>query len=147
MNPTAVPSARGEGRDIAAPRLPSITRCGVVLVAIIGALRTLGFARTLRLVRSSTRRVPATADVPFETAELIAHRVATVSAFYPGRARCLEQAMTLYYCLRRLGIPAVLRLGVQPVSFAAHAWIEYQGLPVHEGEVVRTVIPFPEIPA
>lgn len=127
--------------------VPSFARCSVVLIVVIGSLRTLGFARTLRLVRWATRRVALTCDAPFEAAEAIARRVAMVAAFYPGRARCLEQSLALYYALRRTGMESALRLGVQPVSFAAHAWVEYQGEPVHEGEVVRTVVPFPEIPA
>jgi hypothetical protein len=46
-----------------------------------------------------------------------------------------------------MNMDAVLRLGVQPLGFTAHAWIEYGGRPVLEGEIVRTVLPFPELPS
>ena len=126
--------------------MPSMVQCGLALMVLIGALRTIGFARTLRVVRRSTRRVARAGDVPLETAEAVAQRVAMVAGFFPGRARCLEQSLTLYYLLRRLGMEATFRLGVQPVSFAAHAWVEYGGEPVLEGELVHTVVAFPELP-
>jgi hypothetical protein len=85
-------------------------------------------------------------DVPLEVAEVVARRVATAAAFYPGRALCLEQSMALYYCLLRLGIRASFRIGVQPVGFAAHAWVEYRGIPILESEIVHTVHAFPELP-
>jgi hypothetical protein len=44
-----------------------------------------------------------------------------------------------------MGMDAALRIGVQPISFAAHAWVEYQGKPVFEGELVSTVHAFPEL--
>jgi hypothetical protein len=128
-------------------RVPSAARCGLVLVTIIALLRTLGFRRTLRLVRWATQNVRSVEEAPFEAAELVAHRVATAAAFYPGRALCLEQSLTLYYCLHRLGIPAVFRIGVQPIGFVAHAWVEYRGVPILESELVHTVHAFPEIPA
>ena len=58
--------------------------------------------------------------------------VATVAALYPGRARCLEQSMTLYWMFRRRGVGVRLRLGAQPYPFEAHAWIEYRGEPLSE---------------
>ncbi len=126
--------------------VPSFARCSIVLIVVISLLRTLGFARTIQLARWATRRAVLTCDSPFEAAEAIARRVAMVAAFYPGRARCLEQSVALYYLLRYSSMKAVLRLGVQPVSFAAHAWVEYQRKPVHEGEVIHGVIAFPELP-
>jgi hypothetical protein len=97
-------------------------------------------------MRWATRHAPTADDAPFEAVEEIARRIATVAAFYPGRALCLEQALTLYYCLRSSGLRAAFRIGVQPISFAAHAWVEYQGQPVLENEMVHTVVPFPELP-
>jgi hypothetical protein len=45
---------------------------------------------------------------------------------YPGRARCLEQSLVLYYLLRRRGVALHYRQGVMPHPFQAHAWIEYR---------------------
>lgn len=56
-------------------------------------------------------------------------------AFYPGRARCLEQSLALYYLLRRQGVAVKYCHGVQFYPFQAHAWIEY------EGSVINDVAP------
>jgi hypothetical protein len=53
--------------------------------------------------------------------------VALAGALYPGRARCLEQSLVLYYLLRGRGVAARYCQGVQPNPFQAHAWIEYRG--------------------
>lgn len=129
----------------ASHRVPALMRCAVALVFVVAALRVLGFAQAIRLVRWMTRRIELASDAPFEAAETIARRVALTAAFYPGRARCLEQSITLYWLLRWARMDAVLKMGVQPVGFAAHAWVEYRGAPVLESEMVRTVHPFPEL--
>ncbi|MDB4917220.1 MAG: hypothetical protein JWM95_4864 [Gemmatimonadetes bacterium] len=70
------------------------------------------------------------------------HAVASVSAFFPGRALCLEQSLTLYYCLRRRGVDVDIRLGVRHTPFAAHAWVEYQGAPLHEQyDTLHQIVP------
>jgi hypothetical protein len=56
-----------------------------------------------------------------------ARSVAMAAALYPGRARCLEQSLVLYYLLRRRGVAVRYRQGVMPHPFQAHAWIEYDG--------------------
>ena len=53
--------------------------------------------------------------------------MALVSAFYPGRARCLEQALVLWAALRVAGVDAQLQLGVRPSKTLAHAWVEVDG--------------------
>jgi hypothetical protein len=55
-----------------------------------------------------------------------------VSAFYPGRARCLEQALVLWTVLRLERVQADLRLGVKPSKGVAHAWVEMDGEPIGE---------------
>jgi Transglutaminase-like superfamily len=39
---------------------------------------------------------------------------------------CLEESLTLWYLLRKQGIPACLRIGVRKENeqFEAHAWVE-----------------------
>lgn len=109
------------------------------------AVRRVGFARTLRAIRSlsTTRRARR---ITQQEANRVAEEIARAAAFYPGRARCLEQSLVLYFCLRRRGVAAELRIGVQPYGFRAHSWVEYEGVPVNEnGEVVRAVVPFPTL--
>jgi hypothetical protein len=75
-------------------------------------------------------------------AAAIANRVGIAAAFFPGRARCLEQAIAAYLLLRRHGIRSDLFLGVRAHRFQAHAWIEHDGIPLNEHtDMVRKVIP------
>lgn len=126
---------------------PATILCGFHLLVVIGALRACGLVRTHRLLTWLTRGRRPSGVSSLAEAESVARRVALAAALYPGRARCLEQSLTLYWLLRRMNMDAVLRLGVQPLGFTAHAWIEYGGRPVLEGEIVRTVLPFPELPS
>jgi len=76
-----------------------------------------------------------------------AHNIAVAGALFPGHARCLEQSLALFICLKRHGAPVVLRFGVQPYRFRAHAWVECEGVPVNElGETIRGLACLPEIP-
>lgn len=70
---------------------------------------------------------------------------ATTRAVYRAARRlpyatCLPRSLTLWYLLRRQGVPSDLHVGVRRESdtFAAHAWVEYQGRALGEGNAVRT---------
>ena len=70
---------------------------------------------------------------------------------YAGRFRrpsaCLDQAIALQYFLTEQGIAAVLKIGVKRSPFAAHAWIEVDGLPVLEpARIERDFICFEQLP-
>ncbi len=109
------------------PREPSGWSCAITLVAVTFALRVLGLRRSLQLAERAGRRAPRVEDPSATFFENVVHKVDTAAAFFPGRALCLEQSLTLFLCLRRAGIRAELRIGAQPYPFAAHAWIEYRG--------------------
>jgi hypothetical protein len=60
-------------------------------------------------------------------------------------ANCLPRSLVLWWLLRRQGIESDLRIGVsrQDGQFAAHAWVEYQGLPLSdEDNAQRGFTPF-----
>jgi hypothetical protein len=109
---------------------PSALWCGVLIAALKLALRVSGFAPTMRWIRSRTDTRGRDADPA--AIQAIAYQVALAAALYPGRARCLEQSLTLFYLLRRRGIDVQFRLGVQPHPFSAHAWVEHAGVPVND---------------
>jgi hypothetical protein len=74
-----------------------------------------------------------------------AEKVAFAAAFFPGRARCLEQSLALYGLLRRADVAVTFRLGVQAYPFAAHAWVEHCGEPVNEKrELLNSYVPLPD---
>jgi len=56
-----------------------------------------------------------------------------------GRPRCLVQSLTLWWFLRRRQINADLRIGVSPQGdrLEAHAWVEFHGLVLNDGDDVR----------
>lgn len=127
--------------------VPARAVCAATLAAAAIALRVLGLRRTMAVAHRIARPAVLPADaVPIGLIGRTAHRVMRAAAFFPGRAECLEQSLTLYVLLRRRGLPVELRLGVQSFPFSAHAWVEYNGRPVNEREeLVARMAPFPSI--
>jgi hypothetical protein len=128
------------------PRLEAL----VILVLVKIALRTVGFRRSYRAFanaaggRPSVRQLGADGAQHAVQAAQIAHIVSGAAAFLPWRALCLEQSLALCCLLRRHGYPAVVRLGVRPYPFAAHAWVELDGVPLAESpEHLRAFAAFP----
>jgi Transglutaminase-like superfamily len=122
---------------------PSVLRVLGLLAWTRVSLKVLGFRRTIRFARWRGQRAGIRA--PRSTPAAIARAVTVAGAFFPGRAVCLEQSVTLFQVLRRLGHQAELRIGVQPYPFLAHAWVEHDGQPVLESEDnIQRFVPFPE---
>jgi len=126
---------------VAGGHLTTLLYIGFIGIVKIG-LRTLGFAQTMRTIRRLDHH--NTYSVSAAEAEQVALQVARAGSLYPGRARCLEQSMVLYFILRRRGAAVELRIGVRPYGFLAHAWVELDGRPIYEkGEVTDAVVAFP----
>jgi hypothetical protein len=111
-------------------RAPGVAYCMLLLVATDVALRTFGYARTLRLARRLSPR--PTVEPSAQLIDQTLHQILKATAFYPGRSLCLEQSIVGYVLLRRAGLAVDLRLGVQPYPFSAHAWVELNGVPITE---------------
>lgn len=128
-------------------RVPGTIRCIGELLRVKICLRVNGFRDAVRYAVTGAEGVsPLLRDAEAAVA-LTARRVAVAGAFFPGRVRCLEQSLVLCHLLRRMGVPATFRVGVQPYRFRAHAWVEYNGTPIAEpGDGVTGYMPFPEIP-
>ena len=111
-------------------RPAGVLRCLIVLLLCDVALRTAGYARTLRVARrlAGDRTGAAGDDVVRKTL----HNILVATALYPGRSKCLEQAMAGFVLLRRRGAAVQIRLGVQPYPFTAHAWLDLDGMPLTE---------------
>lgn len=136
--------------DLAAPvgaevRVPSVLRCAVAISRIKWLLRTRFFEATIAWIRARVENVPASSVAEVEKVRAVEYAVAMAAALYPGRARCLEQSLTLYYLLRRRGVAVKYCQGAQPYPFQAHAWIEYQGQIINDvPEHVQAFARFPE---
>ena len=123
---------------------PSVFTCLLLLFVVDVGRRRLGLAAVLRVARigGSARSSQAAPEMIATTLR----RVLMATTLYPGRSQCLEQSVTSFILLRRRGIDVQLRLGVQPYPFAAHAWLDYRGVPVTESaEVVSRFAVLPEI--
>jgi hypothetical protein len=108
-------------------RIPSVLRCALMIFAMRMSLKIRAFGPTIAWIRRRVETVRPAAPIRADLVTATEHAVAMAGAFYPGRAKCLEQSLALYYLLRRQGVPVRYRQGVQFYPFQAHAWVEYQG--------------------
>jgi Transglutaminase-like superfamily len=65
--------------------------------------------------------------------------VKTAAKYYQPWANCLKKSLVLWILLRDRGIMSEIRIGVQRESttFAAHAWVEYQGIVLNDSDDVH----------
>jgi hypothetical protein len=106
----------------------------VLLPAAALGLRILGFRRTRALLLPGSSAPEARRDLPrAQTAARIVHGAAPWS---PLRANCLPRALVLGHLLRRQGLEAELCLGAAKPggAFAAHAWVEHDGVALAEAD-------------
>jgi hypothetical protein len=112
------------------------------------SLRLWGFGPVTKWITRRVQQVPATAPPSPAYVNDAERAVALASALYPGRAKCLEQSLVLYYLLRRGGIAVQYCQGVMAYPFEAHAWVEYAGevlndIPEHAASFARLPAPLP----
>ena len=113
-------------------KAPSV---GVTLVrfAVLKlALALLGFGRTYRWIERSGAAISRSSADDDTFVRRSEYRVALAAALYPGHAACLERSLMLYWYLRRAGVPATYRMGVQMYPFLAHAWVELDGVAIND---------------
>ncbi len=119
-------SSDGSVADQVDVQVPSVLWCGLLITWIKVLLHARGFAGTCNWISRHVECVQPVTAAELEAVREVEYAVAMAAAFYPGRAKCLEQSLTLYYLLRRQGVAAKYCHGVQPYPFQAHAWIEYR---------------------
>jgi Transglutaminase-like superfamily/Coenzyme PQQ synthesis protein D (PqqD) len=126
-------------------RVPSVLWCGATLAWVKWLLRVWGFEATIARVRSAIAPILAAEDAELETVRSFDYAVSLAGAFYPGRARCLEQSLALYCLCRRRAIAVRYCQGVRLFPFEAHAWVEYRGEIVNGlAEHVKLFARFPD---
>lgn len=102
---------------------------GGLLLARAG-LRLFGFRRWEAAIERLTRRAVIAngpdAQAQLELARAIERSIAAAARHLPLQSNCLDQALTLWWYLRRRGIGAKLCLGGRKAAgnFEAHAWVE-----------------------
>ena len=124
---------------------PRASACLLLLTLMSLALRMLGLRRTIALAyRLGGRIGEQRRDDPLARESALS--VVRAAAFFPARAECLEQSLVLLIVLRRRGMAAELRVGMQPMPFTAHAWVELHDWPINEQpDFVARLAPFPSI--
>ena len=121
----------------AAGRLPLATKLWLAaeIVAAYVQVRWSLRRRTLvATVERARRSAPDAAGSPsstLPTAYRLARAVGRTLEPLPADSRCLMRSLVLTRILSRRGITSTLVIGTTPgPEFAAHAWIEVDGLPV-----------------
>jgi hypothetical protein len=72
-----------------------------------------------------------------ESIQQLCVAVTRACIWYPKRAVCLQRSAVTTCLLRNYGIPAKLVIGVRPVPFVAHAWVEVHGAVVNDSPKIR----------
>ena len=120
-------------------------RCAATLLRVYIALRVRGLHRVLVATNATPLGAPSPDDDRIEAARRIARAVERTAALLPLRARCIEQSIAMLVLCRRRGIPCRLQIGARPLPFAAHAWVEVDGVAVNgDTELLTGFAPFPE---
>ena len=133
-------------RDLAPWERRMLARLVFLLPAVGASLWLLGFKRTRGMLERLVPPVdPNGPDetLPSESANRIARLVAIAAYHGPYRATCLRQSFTLWWLLRRRGIPAELRIGVRKETdnVDAHAWVDHEGVVLNDSPDVSSRFP------
>jgi hypothetical protein len=74
---------------------------------------------------------------PYTLIGQICTAVEKACVWYPKKALCLQRSAVTTCILRSYGVPAHLVVGVRPMPFLAHAWVEAEGSVVNDFPNVR----------
>ena len=110
----------------------------ILLPRVMMSLRLRGFKQTQSKLQANLPPVsPVEAQAPGPAiVQTICRMVSAAGHYGIARPNCLEESLVLWYLLRRENIPGVLRIGVRKSQgeFEAHAWVEYLGTALNQGE-------------
>ncbi len=118
-------------------------RALVLLPLTTMALRALGFRRWHAALARLAPLGPSPEVKPAPSyakrAQLTTRMVQAASREGLCRANCLGQSLSLWWLLRRQGIPSELRIGVRKADdgVAAHAWVEFAGAVLNDAQDVH----------
>jgi Transglutaminase-like superfamily/Coenzyme PQQ synthesis protein D (PqqD) len=75
------------------------------------------------------------------TTGFVCGAVERACVWYPKKALCLQRSAVTACLLRFHGIPARMTIGVRPMPFLAHAWVEVDGAVVNDFPNVKNFYP------
>jgi Transglutaminase-like superfamily len=117
-------------------------RAAILLPLVRWSLRLRGYGKTFtslqRRVQFQAREAeswPASREGVQTTCRMVR---ATLRYSF-SQYTCLEESLTLWYLLRKQGIPVWLRIGVRKENekFEAHAWVEHGGTALNQDEAMH----------
>lgn len=130
------------------PERTIVLEAGAVLVATRIGLHAAGFRGWKWLLELFTPAVPpkgAPSHTPTDAAaRAIARLEAATARNLPFRSSCLERSLSLWWLLRRCGIPAEICAGARKKDggFEAHAWVEWNGVVLSDDDERAGFVPF-----
>lgn len=139
--PEENPSCGAREQDHAA--MNAIPRTADVVMAILGfalfdiILSCCSLETLCSIVRSWLVRPVVSASEPSVVGQISA-AVERASVWYPKRVLCLQRSAVTTCLLRGRGIGANMVVGVRPMPFLAHAWVEVDGRVVNDFPRVKT---------
>ena len=112
-------------------------RAAILLPWVQLSLRLRGFKTTKALLQAKLRPGPVASNRdPAESVHMVTRMVGAAAHYGMARPNCLEQSLVLWYLLQSEGVTAPLRIGVRKLQqkLEAHAWVEFAGAPLNQGE-------------
>jgi len=130
----------------AADRALLAQAAGALPLIAIG-VKLMGVARLLRALQSFGGPPAPAVAADLEAVRRAAWLVSVAARRGPIRGNCVSRSLTLWWLLRRRGLPSDFRVGVRTDTgrLEAHAWIEYGGAVVNDrADVHLRFTPFTE---
>jgi hypothetical protein len=132
-------------------------RAAILLPLVRWSLRLRGYGKTFTSLQKRIQfQAKGTGNLPEvrEEVQATCRMVRAALRYSLAQYSCLEESLTLWYLLRKQGIPACLRIGVRKENekFEAHAWVEHGGEALNQDEAMHRHYAafeqdFPEPPA
>jgi hypothetical protein len=110
-------------------------------------LHMLGLARFQAWLNRRSKSLAG--DMSLYEIHTLAELVGIAARRTPLPATCLTRSLLLDWLLHRRGVPSRLRIGVRFTRglLKAHAWVEFQGIPVNDKlDVASRFTPFDDLP-
>jgi len=117
-------------------------RAAMLLPLVRWSLRLRGYGKTFTWLQKRAQFQPEAAGARPELQEevqITCRMVRAALRYSLAQYSCLEESLTLWYLLRKQGIPACLRIGVRKENekFEAHAWVEHDGEALNQDEAMH----------
>jgi hypothetical protein len=117
-------------------------RAAILLRLVRWSLRLRGYGKTFTWLQRRIQfqsKVGETRPESRDQMQVTCRMVRAALRYSLAQFSCLEESLTLWYLLRKQGIPACLRIGVlkENEKFEAHAWVEHAGEALNQDEAIH----------